>query len=202
VIAYIGQGGARRLPLRRGHRLIVDMSLATVKAGGTDPREVEKLMRRGVTAFTRQNLHAKIVVADEWVIAGSASISRNSEEVLDEAGILTNGQSAVRRAREFIDRLCTEPIRREYLEKCKEFYRPPKLSGKQTKVGRGQQRTTHAKLWIVKVNEAALPESEQDRYEQGEAEARKLLTDQVRTETHSGLLPENWSSGNGSLWVK
>ena len=143
----------------------------------------------GVKAFTRQNLHTKIVVADEWVIAGSANVSKHSEEVLDEAAILTNGQSAIRRAREFIDRLCTEPIRREYLEKCKELYRPPKFSGKRTKGKRSQQRAKHAKLWIVKVNEGSLPESEQERYEQGEAEAKKRGTDEVRTKTDSVWWP-------------
>jgi hypothetical protein len=34
AIAYFGQGGAKLLPLRSGHRLIVDMSPATVQAGG------------------------------------------------------------------------------------------------------------------------------------------------------------------------
>ncbi len=55
AIAYFGHGGARLLPLQRGHRLIVDLSLATVRAGGSDPREIEKLMRRGVLVFTRRN---------------------------------------------------------------------------------------------------------------------------------------------------
>jgi len=189
AIAYFGQGGAMRLPLRRGNRLVVDMSEATVRAGGTDPSEVEKLMLRGVKAFTRRNLHAKIIVADEWVIAGSANISKHSEEVLDEAAILTNGQSAVRRALEFIDLLCTEPIRREYLEKCKEIYKPPKFSGKRSKEGPSQQPVKHAKLWIVKVDERDLPKSEQESYEQGEAEAKKLLTDEVRTKTDSVRWP-------------
>ena len=37
AIAYFGQGGAMRLPLRRGDRLIVDMSEATVRAGALTP---------------------------------------------------------------------------------------------------------------------------------------------------------------------
>ncbi len=44
------------------------MSPATVKAGATDPREVEKLIDRGVEVFTRSNLHAKVVVADKVLI--------------------------------------------------------------------------------------------------------------------------------------
>jgi phosphatidylserine/phosphatidylglycerophosphate/cardiolipin synthase-like enzyme len=183
AIAYFGQDGAKRLPLRRGDRLLVDTSEATVPAGGTDPSEVEKLILRGVKAFTRRHLHAKIIVAGEWVIAGSANISKHSEEVLDEAAILTNVQSTVRRALEFIDRLCTEPIRREYLDKCKEIYKPPKFSGKRAKGVPSQQPMKHAKLWKVKVDERDLPKSEQQSYEQGEAEAEKLLTDEVRTTT-------------------
>ena len=64
AIAYFGQGGARLLSLRKGDRLVVDMSPPIVRAGGTDPREIEKLILRGVEAFTRRNLHAKVVVAD------------------------------------------------------------------------------------------------------------------------------------------
>src|SRR5438046_2787512 len=109
AIAYFGQGGAKLLPLRTGHRLVVDMSPATVRSGGTDPREVEKLIQRGIQAFTRRNLHAKIVVADKSVISGSANVSKHSQRVLDEAAILTTEPSAVRRAQEFIDRICTEP---------------------------------------------------------------------------------------------
>lgn len=100
---------------------------------------------------------------------------------MDEAAILTNGTSAVRLALEFIDGLCTEPIRRDHLEKCKEIYKPPKFTGKRTEEAPSQQPAKHAKLWIVKVDEKDLPKSEQERYAHGEAEAEKLLTDEVRT---------------------
>ena len=186
AIAYFGQGGARLLPLRKGDRLIVDMSPAIVHAGGTDPREVEKLMLRGVKVFTRRNLHAKTVVADNSVISGSANVSKRSQQVLDEAAILTNDQSAVRRAGEFIERLCTEPVRPEYLQKSKELYRPPRLDGGERVDGKnGQQRAKHAKLWIVNLGEGSIPESEVERYEQGEAKAEKLGKAETRSKTDS-----------------
>ena len=94
AIAYFGQGGAKLLPLGKGDRLVVDMSSPTVRAGGTDPREIEKLIRRRVDVFTRRNLHAKVVVADRCVITGSANVSKHSQEVLDEAAILTEEQAA------------------------------------------------------------------------------------------------------------
>lgn len=185
AIAYFGQGGARLLRLRKGHRLVVDMSPATVKAGATDPHEVETLIGRGVEVFTRSNLHAKVVVADKTLIAGSANVSKHSQNVLDEAAVLTTDDGAVRRAREFIDRLCTEPVRPEYLEECKQLYRPPRFAGAKAGAKRNGQRTVHAKLWMVSVMEATLPEAEGERYEVGEETARGLVKDNERSRVDS-----------------
>jgi hypothetical protein len=185
AIAYFGQGGAKRLPLRAGDCLVVDLSPGTVRAGATDPREVEKLIKKKVRVFTRRTLHAKLVVADSSVIAGSANISKHSEQVLDEAAILTDEPAAVRRAREFIDRLCTEPVRPEYLEKCKQIYRPPRFNpagGRGKKLG---QRAQHTKLWLVNLREYEVPEPELKRYEKGEARAEELVKERARSETDS-----------------
>lgn len=181
AIAYFGKNGAKLLPLRRGDRLIVDMSLSIVEAGGTDPREIEKLLDRGVQVFTRRNLHAKVVLADNHVISGSANISGRAKELLDEAGILTNDRNAVRRAREFIGRVSLEPIRPEYLEECKRCYRPPKLKSQRTTGKQRQQRVKHAKLWMVNLREYEVPESELRRYEEGEAKARQQAQNAVRS---------------------
>jgi hypothetical protein len=184
AIAYVGQGGAKLFPLRRGDRLVVDMSLATVRAGATDPREIEKLVRRGVECFTRRNLHSKLVVGNTFVIAGSANVSGRAYLVLDEAALLTKDSSAIRRGREFIDRLCTEPVRPEYLNACKRQYKPPHFAG-QGAPGKRQQRTTRAKLWIVNLVESSIPESELMRYEKGEAKAEKLVKNTVSSKTES-----------------
>jgi hypothetical protein len=183
AVAYFGQGGAKLLPLRKGDRLIVNMSIPTVQAGGTDPYEIEKLIKRGVEAFTRRNLHAKIVVADKSVISGSANVSQRAENLLDEAAIWTNDPGVLRRARKFIDGLCTEPIRPEYLAKCKEAYKPPKLNGKQASGQKPQRRVKHAKLWIVNLVESSIPDAELERYERGEAKAAKLIKETDRSET-------------------
>jgi hypothetical protein len=185
AIAYLGQSAAELLPLRSGDRLIVDMSPATVRAGSTDPREVEKLMRRGVQSFTRRNLHAKLIVADKSVISGSANISKRSQQVLDEAAIWTTDPAAIRRAREFIDRLCTEPVRPEYLEECKRLYKPPRFDSRRTNGKHPQQRVKHAKLWIVKLSEHSIPDSELRRYEQGEVKAAKFVKDDARSKTET-----------------
>ena len=204
AIAYFGQGGAKLLPLRTGDRLVVNMSPATVRAGGTDPREVEKLIERGVQAFTRRNLHAKVVVADKAVICGSANVSKQSQQVLDEAAILTTDPSAVRRAQEFVERICTEPVRPEYLEKCKSIYRPPRFTGQRAGSKHSQHRTTHAKLWLVNLVEASIPDAELERHEQGEAKAEKLVKDQARSSTtnfHWSYKPKMASELEFGDWI-
>jgi len=185
AIAYFGQGGAKRLPLRKGDCLVVDMSPATVRAGATDPREVEKLVKKKVRVFTRRNLHAKLVLLDRSMIVGSANISKRSEQVLDEAAVLTDEPSAIRRAREFIDRLCTEPIRPDYLKKCKQMYRPPRFDHLLVQGKKQQQRTAPAKLWIVNLREYVVPESELTRYEKGELSAQKRVKNKQQSETTS-----------------
>lgn len=185
AVAYFGQGGSRLLPLKKGDRLIVNMSIATVRAGATDPREIEKLINRGVLVFSRRNLHAKLVVADKSVISGSANVSKRAEDLLDEAAIWTNDPAVLRRAKKFIDGLCTEPVRPDYLAKCKENYRPPRINGGQLDAPKKQSRVKHAKLWIVNLVESSIPDDELTRYEKGEVRAAKLIKDADRFETAS-----------------
>jgi len=187
AIAYLGTNGAKLLPLRRGHRLVVDMSLASVKAGNTNPYEVEKLIRRGVKAFTRRDLHAKVIIADNMVLVGSANVSMNSKNTLDEAAVLTKDLSVARRAHEFIERICSEPVRPEYLAECKKAYKPPrKLAGRTKPSGSKNARATHAKLWLVNlVDDYSIPESEIGRFEEGEKKAQSLLRNSEKCELTS-----------------
>jgi hypothetical protein len=100
---------------------------------------------------------------------------------LDEAAVLTTDKAAVRRARVFIERLCTEPVRPEYLEKCKELYRPPRFARVKADGRKMGKRTVDAKLWIVNLEEGNLPEAEVQRYEVGEEVARGLVKDNERS---------------------
>ncbi|MBZ0144812.1 MAG: phospholipase D family protein [Rhodocyclaceae bacterium] len=149
AIAYLGEGGAALLPLRRGDRLVVDMSLPRVRAGNTDPREVRKLLRRGVEVYSRASLHAKFLILDGTVLAGSANITKSAKERLDEAAILTDDPAAVRRARAIFEQLCTEPVRKDYLEVCLREYRPPSFGGKAVAGPRRGRKPVQAKLWLI-----------------------------------------------------
>jgi phosphatidylserine/phosphatidylglycerophosphate/cardiolipin synthase-like enzyme len=123
-VAYLGTGASALLPLRKGDKLVVDLSLRAVRSGTTDPREIQKFLRRGVEVFSRGSLHAKFFIIDKTTIAGSSNISKNAKDSLDEAAVLTDDPATTRRALATFEQLCTEPVRKDYLQKCLKEYRP------------------------------------------------------------------------------
>ena len=152
AIAYLGKDGANLLPLKNGDCLVVDMSLGAVRQGMTCPQEIQQLMTRGVRVFSRGSLHAKFVMFDNTLIAGSANVSRNSNEILDEAGIVTTDVAAVRRARDFFEQLCSEPVGKHYLKKCIAEYRPPHFKPAIERArprAKSSRRIKQAKLWFI-----------------------------------------------------
>ena len=134
-------------------------------------------------------------MADRTAISGSANVSKRSQQQLDEAAILTNDPSTVRRAREFIERFSTEPVLPEYLEKCKQLYRPPRLNDRLADGNNMQRRTKHAKLWVVNLREYPIPDSEAERYHQGEVKAEESAhpIPIVSTGLAGRAWPMNWS---------
>jgi hypothetical protein len=176
AIAYFGQKGATLLPFRKGATLVVDLSIPSVRAGRSDPREIEELMDRGVEVFSRGNLHAKMIATDRETLVGSANASIRAKNLLDEAAILTSDPAAVRRARDFVASLCNEPIRDEYLALCKREYNPPRFpDGAAPRTREARRRVLPAKLWIVGLGEGEIPEAEKARFAQGEERAKAMI---------------------------
>ena len=157
AIAYFSSGAADLLPLQRGDTIVVDMSLKAVSQGVTDPREIAKLIRDGVKVYSRGSLHAKIIVTSEFLLVGSANASSNSANILDEAAIVISNRATISAARQYINLLCTEPVRDEYLQLCKQKYNRPTFKAvagdsprSSTKKGRAKRaELTTAKLWFL-----------------------------------------------------
>lgn len=174
AVAYLGSKGGKLLPLREGHRLVVDMSLPIVRQGLTNPHEVQALQRKGVKVFWRAGLHAKFLLLDRTLIVGSANVSQSSYKRLDEAALLTTDYAAVTRARQFFDDLCTQPLRPEYLRKCLKEYRAPRLvragrGGGQVRVPEGPQH------WLLRVYPWPPREEEEDAIHKAEDKAKSRL---------------------------
>ena len=177
AVAYLGKGGGELLPLKKGDKLVVDLSMGAVKQGMTDPREVRRLRKRGVAVFSRGSLHAKFYLMDNVLIAGSANLSQHSHTSLDEAGVITADPSAVRRARAFFEKICTEPVREKYLDECVKAYRPPKFKpGIIQRPRRRGRRAIEAKLWFIGgLRYFDVPETERVIATEAQARARRLL---------------------------
>lgn len=174
AIAYFGRNANDLLPLKKGDVLVVDMSPAAVKQGVTDPFELRKLVERDVTVATRAHLHAKLIVAGNWLVAGSMNVSRNSAQVLDEAAIVTNAPDVVRRARETILRWSNEPVLPMHLEEAERAYRPPtfKAAVLPTRQMAGKRAAKTARAWIVGgLVYSGLPEAESARADRAEETA-------------------------------
>ncbi len=185
AVAYLGKDGSKLLPLKKGDGLVVDMSIATVKAGSTNPYEIEKFIKRGVQVFSRRNLHAKIIISDKQALIGSANISKNSRDNLDETAILTNDLITIQRARNFINQICLEPVRHEYLKECINIYKTPRIHNPPP-----PPPPKHAKLRIVGLMDYAdFPEREIESYEKSEKKAIKLL----KSKEQSVLENFHWS---------
>jgi len=184
AVAYLGSGASSLLPLRKGDRLVVDMSLRSVRAGATDPKEVRKYLRRGVEVFSRASLHAKFVIIDRQLIAGSANISGHAQNQLDEAAVITDDRAAVARAVDVFEQLCTEPVRKEYLDKCIKEYRPPQMAGsKPAEKGAKKKQVVSAKLWVrAGLRYLDLPEAEQETAAEVAERAAKLVLDYEQAE--------------------
>lgn len=183
AVAYLGSGASGLLPLRKGDKLVVDMSLRAVRGGTTDPREVQKFLRSGVEVFSRASLHAKFFVIDRVVIAGSANISKHARNGLDEAAILTDDVATVRRATSTFDQLCTEPVRKDYLKKCIQEYRPPSFGDGDAPPPGRKRKVTQSKLWIVSgLRYRPLPEEEEAAAGRVVERATKKLLDFQRSE--------------------
>jgi len=176
AVAFLSSGGADLLPLKKGDRLVLNMSIDAVKQGLTDPREVRRLMRRGVRVYWRRRVHAKFVIAGRTLIVSSANGSRSSQKNLDEAGILTEDLAALRRAAAFFEKMCSEPVLPRYLESCFKAYRPPKFSpggGKPRRSTNGVGRIVEAKLWFLgKIGELL----DEDELASAEDQAEELKT--------------------------
>jgi phosphatidylserine/phosphatidylglycerophosphate/cardiolipin synthase-like enzyme len=96
AIAYFGQKGAALLPFRKGDQLVIDLSIPSVRAGRSDPREIDKLLRRGVGVFSRANLHAKVIATEAETLVGSTNASGRAANILDEAAVLTSDPEVAR----------------------------------------------------------------------------------------------------------
>ena len=177
AVAYFGKDGCDLLTLKKSDTLLVDMSLGAVRQGVTDPREIKKLVDRGVQVYSRACLHAKFYLFEDTLICGSANVSNHSCNGLDEACVLTTSASAIRAAKTYLGKMCSEPVTERYVEQCIGEYRPPRFKAAvmPCRASRGRR----AKVWFIGgISDYDPSEAEQQRIDGAIADAERELPEQ------------------------
>lgn len=85
AVPYFGTGASKQLPLKPGSCLVVRFDRSSVQSGQVNPKEIIRLIKRGVDVHACANLHAKVFVFGNTAIIGSTNVSTASEHHLIEA---------------------------------------------------------------------------------------------------------------------
>ena len=179
--AYLGDGAGDQLGLRAGDTLVVALSEGNAKNGSVSPREIRRLMRRGVETYVEEQLHAKVYLFGDTVAVGSPNLSRHSEAVLHEALLVSTEAEAVGVAEAWFEDLRAVPVTPEWLEHCLAVYKPPKIRA--MKVPR---KAIEGRLWLVGVREMEFPEDEVREEGEDVAEAELAAGYQIETLRFTG----------------
>lgn len=164
AIAYVGKDGATMLPLRKGDTIVVDGSRRALQAGSTHPSAINAWVKAGVHVYSKEGLHAKIILFDHdsrlTAIVGSANASGHSAHHLTEASVQTQDASLAHEVGQLIDLLVAEsgsPLDTAWVSKAKEIYRPPSTPPRRRSVRPFPGPT--ARLWVSCFEEDPRPPS-------------------------------------------
>ena len=171
AVAFIGSGASGMLPLKKGSRLVVDASKRTVKAGLTNPYELERYYKKGVKIYSHKDLHAKVFVFGDLAFVGSANVSKNSKDVLTEAVLRSKVRSIVHSAKKFVEDIGLVEIGREEIIDLQSVYVAPRNVR-----GISSRRKKSKGLRILHLDEPEnVPEDIAEEVDAGEKRARSML---------------------------
>lgn len=121
AVAYLHDANAIRL--RESDIVVVDASNDSIAQGKTSALAVESLHLAGVQIWSLGHLHAKIYVFDNCVVVGSTNMSRNSQETLHEACMITSDAAVMREARRHVEQLVSigAKIDGDFVERIKQI---------------------------------------------------------------------------------
>jgi PLD-like domain len=167
---YLGDGAGKLLGLGAGDVLAVALSKRNAKNGCVSPKEVRRLIDRGVEVCIDQDLHAKVYLFGNVLVVGSPNLSKHSLSTLHEACLLTRDIRAIRSARKWFRQLRAAPVTPAWLDACLAVYTPPQFP--QT---RGARPKSEKRLWLVGLSHMDFPEGEAKECLLGEKSARRKV---------------------------
>lgn len=183
AVPYVGTGAAKLLPLGAGDVLLCALTEGNCRNGSVNPDELYALRKRGVRLFIRADLHAKVYLLGTRLIVGSANLSVNSRDALDEAGLHTSDKSVVKRARTWFAERMAEPVTPAWLAYCKKIHRPAKAPGRERARKNASSLPRARRVWLLRAEYwDAFPESELAAVESASRVAARRLEDHKQYE--------------------
>lgn len=192
AVAYLGNGGRKRLPLKTGSVLVVNASLAAVRAGQTRPAELIKFVRAGVEVHSAADLHAKVFAFPSALVVGSTNVSGMSAGYYHEAAVRIFDRSLIKQARVFVSRQAGDLLPLARLRQLEKEYRPPRNlpGGKPPKPSKGDA-PHRDRLWIADL------EYEWWDHEDVAAEKRGRRVAKGRLQRDQSLAEFSWPGSEG-----
>ncbi len=194
AIAYVTDPGLLRL--KGGDRLVVDASNASIAAGRTSAKVLKRYFDDGVEISCLPDLHAKILVIDDWAVIGSANASANSEAVYFEAAVLSDRPELVGQAEKLLTYLesAGTPVDEAFIERILRIpvKKSPRVSAR-VPARRKNRPSEKQRFWLVSLLEnAPYP---------GDEELVDKITEEVESKLSSraGFVDWFWTGRNGRL---
>ena len=117
AIGYVSEGAIDYLPLKKGDVLVCDASTGSIRNGSTNPQALLPFLNRGVKVFSKQGLHAKVVITRRRAFVGSANASSNSALRLFEATLDTTNSVEIAELRSFVHEMMHTPLTKSDVQK-------------------------------------------------------------------------------------
>lgn len=148
AIAYFTSD--KYLRLKSGSTLIVDATENAIKSGATSARLLWKL-RKKVQLYSLVNLHAKLIIADDHAVVGSANASDTSATQLHEAALLTNSPDTISQARSLLFQFKrrAEPLNDSKLKKLLQIKVVRRGRAGRSNIVRRKFEANGSRAWLV-----------------------------------------------------
>lgn len=175
AVAYVTDD--RFIKFGDGDSLITDASDASIKAGQTCAKLLNRAFSRGATIHSIAGLHAKLFVFDRLAVIGSANLSTSSETLV-EASMLTDQPSAVSSVRLLIASLQDhgELVDDAFIKRIGKL-KVDKSKRRATGAARKITNLKEPRTWLIGLQPTEEKEAEKDFVEKGQAEAESRVND-------------------------
>ncbi|HXF70467.1 MAG TPA: phospholipase D family protein [Thermoflexus sp.] len=177
AVGFVGKRPDRLLQWPRRSVLIADLSEARVREGSSSAKGALRLLKQGVKVLSLPGLHAKVFLFDRHAVVGSMNLSEDSQERLEEAGVVLSGKE-LRGVRQYLRRLqhAAIPMSEDILrERAKREPRRPRFAAPRARADRRERGEVPAgRVWL-------LP-TKWDREKETERRAAKRALTRLRKE--------------------